>query len=147
MVRRKTAAKRPSKAAANPENQIRYSTVRATRPDITVIGAERRVLNDLYHRVLTMPGWGLPLLLAGAYFGANTLFAGLYMLTGGVANMRAGSFSDAFFFSVQTLSTIGYGVMTPSSFWANVVMTFEAFFGLGLVAVSTGLIFSRFSRP
>ena len=93
-----------------------------------------------------MPGWGLPLLLASAYLGANTLFACLYMLTGGVSNLRPGSFADAFFFSVQTLSTIGYGEMTPESFAANLVVTVEAFFGLGLVAVSTGLIFARFSR-
>jgi len=126
--------------------QPRYSEIAARRPDILVVGAERRGLTDLYHQVLTMPAWGLPALLAGAYMGANAIFAGLYMLVGGVQGMRPGSFADAFFFSVQTLSTIGYGGMIPVGRAANIVMTFEAFFGLGLVAVATGLIFARFSR-
>jgi len=136
------ASIRPVKEDTSP----RYSTTEARRPDIIILGAERRGLTDLYHQVLTMPAWGLPLLLVSVYLGANTIFAGLYMLTGGVGNMRHGSFADAFFFSVQTISTIGYGAMTPTSVAANVVVTVEAFFGLGLVAVSTGLIFARFSR-
>jgi inward rectifier potassium channel len=129
-----------------PTRQSRYSEVEAKRPDIFVVGAEPRGLTDLYHQVLTMPAWGLPLMLAGAYLGANAIFAGLYMLTGGVQGMRPDSFADAFFFSVQTLSTIGYGGMIPVGRAANIVMTVEAFFGLAMVAVSTGLIFARFSR-
>jgi len=128
------------------QGQLQFPDLEERRPDILVIGAERRGLTDLYHQVLTMPAWGLPVLLLGAYLGANAIFAGLYMLTGGVQGMRQGSFADAFFFSVQTLSTIGYGGMIPVGRAANVVMTVEAFFGLGLVAVSTGLIFARFSR-
>jgi inward rectifier potassium channel len=126
--------------------QSRFSEMEASRPDILVLGAERRGLTDLYHQVLTMPAWGLPLLLVSAYLGANAIFACTYMLTGGVTGMRPHNFADAFFFSVQTLSTIGYGAMTPRSTAANTVVTVEAFFGLGLVAVSTGLIFARFSR-
>jgi inward rectifier potassium channel len=151
-VARKTAAKaqpprrvkiaRTTKAVVPP----RFSTVEASRPDIIILGAEKRGLTDLYHQVLTMPAWGLPLFLAGAYLGANALFACLYLIFGGVDGMAHGSFADAFFFSVQTLSTIGYGGMTPKSTAANVIVTIEAFFALGLVAVSTGLIFARFSR-
>ena len=145
------AAKSPrhkrSAAGAGAAADLRFSTVRASRPDIHVIGGERRGLTDLYHQMLTMPPWVLPLLLAAAYLGTNVVFAALYMLSGGVTNARPGSFADAFFFSVQTLSTIGYGVMTPKGLWANLIVTVEAFFGLGLVAVSTGLIFARFSRP
>ena len=142
---RKIVRKAPVKPAAPPEAP-RFSTVEASRPDITIIGAEKRGLTDMYHQVLTMPAWGLPLLLISVYLVANALFAGLYMLTGGVGHMRHGSFADAFFFSVQTLSTIGYGAMTPDNFAANVVVTIEAIFALGLVAVTTGLIFARFSR-
>ena len=131
---------------APPHGRPRFSETTARRPDILVVGAERRGLTDLYHQVLTMPAWGLPVLLASAYLGANAIFASLYMLTGGVQGMRPGSFADAFFFSVQTLSTIGYGGMIPKGHAANVVVTVEAFFGLALVAVSTGLIFARFSR-
>ena len=158
---RETKPKPNAKAAAKPKpapkttsfkvnrrlpKTTRFSEVEAKRPDIFVIGAERRGLTDLYHQVLTMPPWGLPVLLAAAYLLANVVFAGLYLVTGGVQGMRPGSFADAFFFSVQTLSTIGYGGMTPTGFAANLVVTVEAFFGLGLVAVTTGLIFARFSR-
>ena len=126
--------------------QSRFTDVEAKRPDIMVVGAEPRGLTDLYHQVLTMPAWGLPLLLACAYLLTNAIFALLYMLTGGVDGMAHSSFADAFFFSVQTLSTIGYGGMVPKGMAANIVVTVEAFFGLALVAVSTGLIFARFSR-
>jgi inward rectifier potassium channel len=151
-VARKTAAKaqppRRLRVARTTGAKIppRYSTVEASRPDIIILGAEKRGLTDLYHQVLTMPAWGLPLFLAGAYLGANAIFACLYMFVGGVDGVHPGSFADAFFFSVQTLSTIGYGAMTPRGAAANVIVTVEAFFGLGLVAVSTGLIFARFSR-
>lgn len=138
--------KRPRASSAYPKVGRRASETRANLPDIIILGAERRGFSDLYHRVLTMPAWGLPACLASTYLLANAVFACLYLLTGGVANMRPGSFADAFFFSVQTISTIGYGAMTPRSFAANVVVTAEAFFGMGLVAVATGLIFARFSR-
>ena len=59
----------------------------------------------------------------------------------------AGVFVDAFFFSVETLSTIGYGQMSPATLYGNIVMTVEAMFGLGLIAVAAGLMFARFSRP
>jgi inward rectifier potassium channel len=146
--RPKAGAKTTSFKVRRPPSpsQPRFSDIDAKRPDIFVVGAERRGLSDLYHQVLTMPGWGLPVLLAAAYLLANTLFAGLYMLTGGVDGMRRSAFTDAFFFSVQTLSTIGYGGMVPKGIAANIVVTVEAWFGLGLVAVSTGLIFARFSR-
>ena len=149
---RKAAPKAPPKTTSfkvrpRPSpSQTRFSDVSAKRPDIFVVGAEPRGLTDLYHQVLTMPARGLPLLLAGAYLGANAIFAVVYMLTGGVDGMRQTSFADAFFFSVQTLSTIGYGGMTPKGLAANIAVTVEAFFGLAMVAVSTGLIFARFSR-
>jgi inward rectifier potassium channel len=151
-VAKKTAAKpahpRRLKVARTTGAEIppRFSTVEASRPDIIILGAEKRGLTDLYHQVLTMPAWGLPVFLAGAYLGANAIFACLYMVVGGVTGMNQSSFADAFFFSVQTLSTIGYGAMTPKSAAANMIVTVEAFFGLSLVAVSTGLIFARFSR-
>src|SRR5665213_1893255 len=86
--------------------------------------------------------------LPDQHLSLNLLFASLYWLDpGGVANTRPHAFIDNFFFSVETISTIGYGVMTPKSLYANVVMTAEAFTGLGMVAIATGLIFSRVSRP
>src|SRR5262249_23589165 len=71
-----------------------------------------------------------------------------YLLLGhAIANARPGSFSDAFFFSVQTMATIGYGQMAPATFAAHVLVSVEAFVGLVGFAMVTGITFSKFSRP
>jgi inward rectifier potassium channel len=64
-----------------------------------------------------------------------------------VAEMSPGSFSDAFFFSVETLATVGYGHMYPESFYGHLIATLEIMVGMFGLAVITGLIFVRFSRP
>jgi inward rectifier potassium channel len=116
--------------------------------DLVIVGRRGGGLTDFYHRLLNLPPWGLLLVLAAVFLAANTVFAGLYMLDpGGVANAKPGSFADNFFFSVQTLGTVGYGVMTPKSVYANVVVTTEAFFSVVLVAVTTGIIFAKVSKP
>ncbi len=116
--------------------------------DPVVVGRGRTGVTDIYHRLLNLPAWGLLLVLAGVYLSANVFFAGLYLLDpGGVTNARPCSFIDAFFFSVQTLGTVGYGAMTPKSVYANSVVTVEAFFSVVLVAVTTGVIFAKVSRP
>jgi len=113
-----------------------------------VLGAERGGFRDFYHGVLTIPWWAFFFTVLGTYLGAIFIFAVLYTLDpNGIAGARPGSLGDAFFFSVETFSTIGYGVMAPKSLYANVVMTAEAFTGLGVVALATGLIFARVSRP
>lgn len=114
---------------------------------LIVIGRERSA-RDIYHWLLTTPWWGFAGLGAGAYLLANAVFASLYLLDrGGLSGARPGSFADAFFFSVQTIGTIGYGAVSPHGLYANAVMTAENFFGLSFVAVATGLIFARVSRP
>jgi inward rectifier potassium channel len=62
-----------------------------------------------------------------------------------ITNARPGAFSDAFFFSVETISTIGYGQMSPATLYGNIVMTVEAMFGLILLAVSAGVVLARLS--
>lgn len=104
-------------------------------------------MTDIYHFLLTSPWWVLFGLMLLSYMGANALFALVYLLGGGVENARPGSFADAYFFSVQTMATIGYGKMTPESVLANVVVTVEALFGLVGLALATGLMFSKFSQP
>jgi inward rectifier potassium channel len=102
---------------------------------------------DLYHHLLTS-SW--PLLLAqiaAGFFALNALFAVAYYLDGGVANARPGSFGDLFFFSVETMATIGYGRMAPVSLLAHILMSFEALTGMIGLALTTGLIFAKFSRP
>jgi inward rectifier potassium channel len=104
--------------------------------------------NDLYHHTLVLSWWVFLLAGSGLYLVLNLVFAGLYLLEpGSIANARPGSFGDAFFFSIQTMATIGYGVMTPSGTYANIVMTLETMVSLTFAAVTTGVTFARFSRP
>jgi inward rectifier potassium channel len=125
------------------------SAPRRTRSDrVTRIGLEAHPLSDIYHRLLTS-SWALVLaMIAGLYGAANAAFALAYLLDrGGIENARPGSFVDHFFFSVQTMATIGYGQMVPKSAFANALVTIEALFGLVGLAMATGLMFAKFSRP
>lgn len=112
-----------------------------------VIGARRQpVFRDLYFWFLRVP-WSVALAIAVAVFlVGNALFAALYLVLGGVSNMRAGSFADAYYFSVHTMATIGYGDMVPVSTGANVVVIAEAIVGLLYSAIATGLVFAKFSK-
>jgi len=115
---------------------------------IVVRGQDARWFDDLYHRLLACPWWQFFALVAVAFLVINVLFALAFMAEpGSVFGARSGSFEDAFFFSVQTLATIGYGAMSPASFFGHCVVTFEAFIGLLSVALMTGLTFAKFSRP
>jgi inward rectifier potassium channel len=111
-------------------------------------GLSRRVWDDIYHRTLIMR-WPTFFALAGAGFLLlNGVFASLYMLGHqAIANQYPHGFGGAFFFSVETLSTVGYGDMHPQTLYAHLVATIEIFTGMGCIALLTGLIFSRFSRP
>ena len=112
------------------------------------VGLPRERWRDAYHVMLTISWPRFFGLMAGAYLVINTLFAALYLVDpNGVSNARPGDFADHFFFSVQTLGGLGYGVMAPRDLWANLVMTLETFVGLFNLAIATGLMFARFSRP
>ncbi len=103
---------------------------------------------DLYHGLLTVPWRGFFGVLSLAYLGFNVVFAALYLLSGdGIGNARPGSFADAFFFSIQTMATIGYGQMYPQSLAANLLVCLEVLLGMSGLALATGVIFARFSRP
>jgi inward rectifier potassium channel len=122
--------------------------IRDGRFSIVGLGAWHSYWRDPYHLLLTIPWTGFIAIISFLYFVANMLFALLYLLQpNGVTNTQPGSFSDAFFFSVQTLATIGYGVMAPQTFYTNTIVTIEAMAGLVGVALMTGLAFARFSRP
>jgi inward rectifier potassium channel len=111
-------------------------------------GVPQRPLDDAYAALLAEPWWRFFLWLLTAFLVTNLLFASLYRLDpGGVLNARPGSFTDAWFFSVQTLATIGYGYMAPVSLYAHLVVSLEALVGLLGLAVTTGLTFARISRP
>ncbi len=103
---------------------------------------------DFYHRLLTTPWWMLFLVVVAAYVVFNLVFATLFVLQdGAIANARPHSFGDAFFFSVQTMATIGYGEMHPATVYANTLVAVEVLLGMTGLAMASGLVFARFSRP
>ena len=112
------------------------------------IGWRRSWFSDGYHQMLVLP-WGVFLLAGSAlYLLLNVLFAELYLLVpDSIDHARPGVFADAFFFSIQTMATVGYGVLAPSGTYANLVVTAETMVSLVFVAFTTGLTFARFSRP
>ncbi len=103
---------------------------------------------DLYHWLLSTSWPRLIAALAGMFLFVNLVFAVFYLFEpGGLVGARPGSFADAFFFSVQTLSTMGYGHIYPDSLYTNIIVTVEALAALSCFGLISGLIFSRFSRP
>ncbi len=100
-----------------------------------------------YHLILTLPWMGFITIVSLLYIALNIGFAGLYLLGGDCIVNGNGSFQDAFFFSVQTLAGIGYGVLSPKTTYANYIVVIEAITGLFAIALLTGLSFARFSRP
>ncbi|HEX9493296.1 MAG TPA: ion channel [Thermoanaerobaculia bacterium] len=106
-----------------------------------------------YHFLLTI-GWPKFLTLVGiAYIASNTLFAFAYLacghhaLSGFSTATPLGRFWIAFFFSVETIATIGYGNIVPATLAANLLMTFESLFGILAFALIAGIVFGRFARP
>jgi inward rectifier potassium channel len=119
-----------------------------TAEGVRRIGAARLSRRDVYHLMLTMRWRWFFGVQAAAYVVFNAVFALFYVVApGSVANARPGSFGDAFFFSVQTMATIGFGVMAPATVYANILVTIEALLGMASFAVAAGLIFARFSVP
>jgi inward rectifier potassium channel len=113
---------------------------------ITVVGAAAHPLRDAYHSLLRMSWGGALAVIALLYLGANALFGLAYFITGGISGAHDGSFRDAFFFSVQTMGTVGYGAMYPTSNAANFLVVAESVVGVILTALATGIVFARFSR-
>jgi inward rectifier potassium channel len=133
---------------AEDEGRVRYPRMGGDNlPPAIFIGHAKDGWKDAYHFLLTMPLGAFFATMGAAYLSVNALFAVAYMLVGGIDGVRPGDFPDAFFFSIQTLGTIGYGQMSPRSFGAEAVVTVESFFGLFNLAIATGLLFARISRP
>jgi inward rectifier potassium channel len=105
--------------------------------------------NNFYHWLLGTSWASFMLLVVLVYLGTNLVFAFAYLACGdgAITHAQSGSLLDVFFFSVQTMATIGYGRMTPVGSWPNAIVTFEAFFGIVYSALTTGLAFARFTRP
>jgi inward rectifier potassium channel len=106
-----------------------------------------------YHALLSMSWSAFLGAVVATYFVLNFVFALAYLACGASAligsglGSMGGRFGQAFFFSVETFATIGYGQVAPNGVPANVVVTIEALVGLMYQALATGLLFARFTRP
>jgi inward rectifier potassium channel len=116
--------------------------------ELTGLGSWYSYLREPFHLMLTIPWSIFALVVSIVYIVINAAFALLYLAGGDcLVNATPGSFFDAFFFSVQTIGSIGYGVISPKTFYANVIVTLEAITSLLAIAIVTGLAFARFSKP
>ncbi len=115
---------------------------------IVTHGLERRIWLDLYHYFMTVSWPRLFLTFGGFFFSFNMVFALLYFLVPGcIANRNPDGFWGDFFFSVETLATVGYGDMHPQTLFGHIVAGVEIFVGMMSIALMTGAMFARFSRP
>ncbi len=125
-----------------------HIVARVASDNVVRVGQAPAGLQDIYHRLLTMSWVQFLIVSSAVYVLANLLFAAAYFVQpGSIMNARPGSYWDAFFFSVETFATVGYGVLSPATDYANWVMTLETFVGLVTVAATTGMVFARISRP
>ncbi len=112
------------------------------------IGLKRPFWLDLYHALVSGSWWRLLGVVSATFIAVALLFAvAFYLKPGSIERSRPDVFWDAFNFSVQTLSTLGYGTMAPKTTYAHVLVTAEMLLSLLLTAVATGLVFAKFARP
>ena len=131
-----------------PLNKKTTRTVTIGSTQVHTHGLPRAHLQDVYHYAMVLSWPWFMAVCAGAFMALNTVFAGLYMLSDqAIANQSPAGFLGAFFFSVETLATVGYGDMHPATLYAHVVATVEIFLGMTSIALITGVMFARFSRP
>jgi inward rectifier potassium channel len=115
---------------------------------VLTYGLPRRPWQDLYHLFMTMSWPRLFGSYAGFFALFNLLFAAAYQIQAGdIANLTPPGYWGRFFFSVETLATVGYGDMHPQTVYAHIVASVEIFTGLMSLALITGMMFARFSRP
>jgi inward rectifier potassium channel len=137
-------------APQKPRTRHKSRPHRVTLGDRVVIthGLPRKFWQDIYHICMTL-GWpAFFASLAAVFLFLNTMFACIYLLGDNpIANLSPPGFPGAFFFSVETLATVGYGDMHPQSLFGHLVATVEIFFGSISLALVTGMMFARFSRP
>lgn len=106
-----------------------------------------RMNRDYYHDLLTLSWTKTLILFFLTYLLINSVFATLYWLAPSGLINSDGSWLSSFYFSVQTLSTIGYGNLSPATTFSNTLVTIEAALGMIIMAIMTGFFFAKFSRP
>jgi inward rectifier potassium channel len=115
---------------------------------IVTHGLRRLVWADIYHYSMTASWPWFFACFGGIFLCGNAVFATLYQFgDSAIANQFPAGFWGAFFFSVETLATVGYGDMHPQTIYGHVVATLEIFMGMSMIALVTGVMFARFSRP
>jgi inward rectifier potassium channel len=136
------------RAGPDARKKIRYQPSPRAATPVRARGQHTSLFEDTYHKVLAMPWWQFFAYAAAGWVGVNLLFAVLFVLSPGcVSGAQPGSLEDAFYFSVQTLATIGYGAMAPASRYGHVIVVAEALVGTLGVALVTGVTFAKFARP
>lgn len=136
----------PDRRHAKARARSRRASLAADR--IVARGARHSFWFDLHHRAVTARWPIFFAAAAGIFVLFNLAFAGLYLLGDDpIANARPGNFVDYFFFSVETFATVGYGDMHPRSYYGHTLAAAGAFIGVCALAVTTGLVFTRFARP
>jgi inward rectifier potassium channel len=136
--KRQKRARRPSQVS-----------IRSGQVEFVKVGTDTWRWRDVYRWLLSLKWPQFAAFVAGLYIGLNLLFAALYSVQQSSISGSTGGhwFFDCFFFSVQTLATVGYGHMYPQTLYAHIVTVIEIMTGIFLLATMTGLIFVRFSRP
>ena len=136
-VRQQPATRKTS--VLSQDNAINIITRKKTR--ISLLG-------DLYHTCLAM-GWGAFFASVTAfYLLLNLLFSlAYYLVPNGLSNVKTGEFWGDFFFSAQTLSTVGYGYIYPQGYLSNAIASVEMLASVIFTAIVTGIVFARFARP
>ncbi len=136
------------RAVAEPGAQASRPRAFGDESSLLVIkGGRARPGRDLYHWLIRKPWWAALGIIVLNFLVANLVFAVGYALVGGVHGMREGSVLDGFFFSVQTIGTLGYGAMYPESIAAHSLVVIEVVVGILSTALATGLVFTKFSTP
>ncbi|MFO1434917.1 MAG: ion channel [Gammaproteobacteria bacterium] len=122
--------------------------MRFAEREVVTHGLQRQVWHDLYHYCMTVSWLQLIASWAAVFVAFNLLFSVLYhAVPGCIANLNPPGYLGAFFFSIETLATVGYGDMHPATFYGHTIAGIEIFLGMTNLALVTGVIFARFSRP
>jgi inward rectifier potassium channel len=150
MKRNRSAAKNEKESRDIPRSLF-ASMRESDRPDVVWVGDASAPIGDLYHSLIRMSWLRFITLFVLVFLFLNLIFAVFYTLDESGLKMpssdRAMRFANAFFFSVHTIATVGYGNMYPIDFFTNVIVVIEITFGLLFFALGSGLTFARFSRP
>jgi inward rectifier potassium channel len=144
----RTGGKTHAAAKSNNRGLHGPRRIRQGSREVVTEGLSRAIVQDLYHHFMTV-GWPRLFGTIAAFFLVFDLLFGclFHLVPGCIANLSPPGFMGDFFFSVETLATVGYGDMHPQTLYGHSVAMVEIFVGLMMLAIITGLMFARFSRP